>query len=242
MALIERIGRVVQASGRVRLAYGMTITPTTEDYLQAIVALIEEGQPVIGARLAERLKVSPASVSQTVERMVRLNLLEIGEGHRIRLTASGRTAADAIVRRHRLTERFLCDVLNLGWVEAHEQAHQLEHGITDLIESRISELLGEPETCPHGGPIPGNFPEGGDAAWTPVATLAIGGSGTIRRIADVIEDDSELLSYCFHKNLRPGVPFRVAERGPEDVVLLEVEAQTVALSGHLSQHVLCESA
>ena len=175
VALIERIGRVVQASGRVRLTYGMTITPTTEDYLQAIVALIEEGQPVIGARLAERLKVSPASVSQTVERMVRLNLLEIGEGHRIRLTASGRTAADAIVRRHRLTERFLCDVLNLGWVEAHEQAHQLEHGITDLIESRISELLGEPETCPHGGPIPGNFPEGGDAAWTPVATLAIGG-------------------------------------------------------------------
>lgn len=81
--MFERIERAGQANGRVRLARGMTITPTTEDYLQAIVALIEEGQPVIGARLAERLKVSPASVSQTVERMVRLNLLEIGEGHRI---------------------------------------------------------------------------------------------------------------------------------------------------------------
>ena len=218
----------------------VTITPTTEDYLQAIVALLEEGQPVIGARLAERLKVSPASVSQTVERMVRLNLLEVGEGHRISFTASGQKAADAIVRRHRLTERFLCDVLNLGWVEAHEQAHQLEHGLTDLIESRISELLGNPETCPHGGPIPGNFPPGGDAAWAPVATLPIGGSGTIRRIADVIEDDSDLLSYCYDKSLRPGVRVRVTERAPEDVILLEVEDQTVALSGHLSQHVLCE--
>ena len=132
----------------------MTITPTTEDYLQAIVALIEEGQPVIAARLAERLKVSPASVSQTVERMVRLNLLEIGEGHRISFTASGQKAADAIVRRHRLTERFLCDVLNLGWVEAHEQAHQLEHGLTDLIESRISELLGTPKPARTAGPSP----------------------------------------------------------------------------------------
>ena len=217
----------------------VAITPTTEDYLQAIEALISEGQPVIGARLAERLKVTPASVSQTIDRMARLNLVEFGPGHRINLTESGRKAADSIVRRHRLTERFLTDVLKLGWVEAHEEAHRLEHGISDLVEGRISELLGHPQTCPHGGPIPGNFPEGGDSDWAPIGSLKVGATARITRIAEVIEDDTDLLRYCDEKDLRPGMAVRVAEQGPEGVLLVDVEGQTVALSGQLTRHILC---
>lgn len=215
-----------------------TITPTTEDYLQVIEALTEEGQAVIGARLAERLKVTPASVSQTIDRMARLGLVEVGPEHRLTLTAAGRKAANAIVRRHRLTERFLTEVLHLNWVEAHEEAHRLEHAISDRVEARMSEVLGHPQTCPHGGPIPGNFPEGGDREWVAVATLPPGASATLMRIADVIEEESELLEYCDSKGLRPGIPVSVVEQGPNGVVVLEVQGSTVALSGHLSQYLL----
>ena len=173
----------------------MLLTPTTEDYLQAIDSLENEGEEVIAARLAERLRVSPASVSQMIDRMIRNELVLIGNEHQISLTNQGTTAAKSVIRRHRLTERFLTDVLNLDWIQAHEEAHQLEHAISDLVEERLSELLKHPETCPHGSPIPGNFPEGADSDWVALKTLAVGTCATLMRISEMVEDDPELFRY-----------------------------------------------
>lgn len=217
----------------------MTLSPTTEDYLQAIDALDDETGDVIAARMAERLGVSPASVSQTIDRMVRQALVEVGADHRILLTAEGRHAADSINRRHRLTERFLTDILKLDWVSVHTEAHRLEHAISDVVEARLSALLDHPETCPHGAPIPGNFPRDGARDWPRLATLALGDRARIVRISEAVEEDAELLRYCAAKNLRPGVPIVVKETGPDGLYVLDVAGQSAAVSGRLSGHIFC---
>lgn len=216
------------------------LTPTLEDYLQAIDSLAHERQQVIGARLAERLQVTPASVSQTVERMVKQDLIAVAADHRISLTDSGREAADSILRRHRLTERFLADVLQLDWAQAHTEAHRLEHAMSDLVQERLSVFMDHPQTCPHGAPIPGNFPQGGDAAWQPLVQAKAGDRLVIRRISEMVEDDPELLRYCADKNLKPGTVAGVREVGPDGVILLDVDGASVAVSDRLSVHVFGE--
>ena len=217
----------------------MGLTPTTEDYLQAIDGLTTEGENVIAARIAQRLHVSAASVSQTIDRMSKQGLLAVDEDHRIEFTLSGRSAADSILRRHRLTERFLVDLLQLGWAEAHEEAHRLEHGMSDLVQERLSMLLSNPRTCPHGAPIPGNFPEGGDRNWIPLDILRPGDGATIVRISEAIEEDAELLQYCETKALCPGTPVSVSEVGPDGVRMLDVQGAAVAVSERLSAHIFC---
>lgn len=216
------------------------LSPTTEDYLQAIDSLANERQAVIAARLAERLRVTPASVSQTIERMVRQGLLVVAADHRIGLTAAGQEATNSIVRRHRLTERFLADVLQLDWAQAHQEAHRLEHAVSELVEERLSAFMEHPHTCPHGAPIPGNFPEGGDRDWELLEALPAGARVTIRRISEMVEDDPELLAYCESKNLRPGVEAAVREIGPDGLYILDVEGEPVAISRRLSAHLFCE--
>lgn len=214
-----------------------TLTPTTEDYLQAIDALRLEAGDVRAARLAERLGVSPASVSQTLDRMQRQDLVAVDEHHRIHLTAPGRTAADSINRRHRLTERFLVDLLGLDWVAAHEEAHRLEHAISEEVERRLSVLLDHPATCPHGAPIPGNFPPGGDADWRRLNSFGVGDRGVVVRISEAVEEDTETLRYCDHKNIRPGAVFQVVEIGPDGIRTLATEGGSVVVSGPLADHI-----
>ena len=215
----------------------MGLTPTTEDYLQAIHAIRDEGPPVIAARLAERLHVTAASVSQTVDRMVRQGLVEVSEDHQIGLTAEGQREAAFIIRRHRLTERFLTDILHMDWVEAHEEAHRLEHGMSLAVERRLSAFLGDPPTCPHGAPIPGNFPEGGAADWVRLATCEQGEMVEIRRVSEAVEDDRDLLAYCDQKHLHPGTQAEVVEKSPDDVMVLRQGDESVAISPRLSTHI-----
>ncbi len=215
------------------------LTPTTEDYLQAIDAIRDEAGDVRAARLAERLGVSAASVSQTLERMKEQQLVEVAADHRIHLTAGGREAADSINRRHRLTERFLVDMLGLDWVSAHQEAHRLEHAISDDVEARLSALLDHPQTCPHGAPIPGNFPAGGDAAWRRLSFFQSDERGEIARISEAIEDDTALLRFCDEKNIRPQARFRVVEVGPDGVYTLETEGGAVAISDRMTGHIFC---
>lgn len=218
------------------------LTPTLEDYLLAINSLADERQDVIAARLAERLQVTPASVSQTLDRMSKQGLITVSDPHLIGLTAEGRSAADSICRRHRLTERFLVDILHLDWAQAHTEAHLLEHAMSDLVQERLSVFMDHPQTCPHGAPIPGNFPEGGDADWQPLSSMASGDAIVIRRISELVEDDSELLHYCAEKNLRPNVQATVREIGPDRVYILDVDGDAVAVSDRLSTHLFCEQA
>ena len=216
------------------------VTPALEDYLQAIDSLETERQEVIGARLAERLRVTAASVSQTVERMLKQGLIVVGDDHRIALTGAGREAADSILRRHRLTERFLADVLHLDWSQAHTEAHRLEHAMSDLVQTRLSEFMEHPETCPHGAPSPGNFPPDGAARWRLIGETAVGDRLVIRRISEMVEDDPDLLRYCWEKHLRPGVVVTIREIGPDGLFILDVGGETVAVGDRLSAHIFCE--
>src|SRR6058998_1876522 len=131
-------------------------SPAVEDYLETIYELEESGIPVMRARLVERLRVSAPTVSETVARLEREGFLSLDDQRLVHLTERGRHAATAVMRRHRLAERLLVDVLQVPWHQVHEEAHRLEHAISETLEPYLVKVLGDPGTCPHGNPIPGS--------------------------------------------------------------------------------------
>src|SRR6202011_3240816 len=136
--------------------------PPLEEYLEAIHELEEEGTQVIQARLADRLSHSAPAVSEMIRRLKTEGYLTV-EDRDVRLTAKGRARAESVVRKHRLAERLLTDIIGLPWEKAHVEAGRWEHVISDEVEARLVEVLGHPTTCPHGNPIPGS---GGSAVET----------------------------------------------------------------------------
>ena len=202
---------------------------TIEDYLQAIYSLEGEGETVISARLARRMRVTPPTAWATVRRMVRDGLVEMVAKKVIRLTAKGYELAEDIVKRHRLSERFLVDVMGLGWAEAHEEAHRFEHAITPRLEPRIFALAGNPTTCPHGSPIPGT---GGKIPRDLVAlgSLLAGEEATVEFISEELEEDQELLRYLERGGITPGSHIRMVEVAPySGVVVVERDGAQVPL-------------
>src|SRR5580658_9854092 len=129
--------------------------PPVEEYLETMLGLAEEGVPVIQARIAERLGRSAPSVSEMLERLIEDGYVS-RHGRRLDLTENGRALAEKVVRKHRLAERLLVDVIGLEWHKVHREAGRWEHVISDDVEARLIELLGDPATCPHGNPIPGS--------------------------------------------------------------------------------------
>src|SRR3954454_5000969 len=128
----------------------------TEEYLETILELEEEGVVPIRARLVERLGVSAPAVSEQVNRLVGGGYTELLDDRSLRLTSKGRELATTVVRRHRLAERLLVDVIGLEWEKVHREADLWEHVISDDVEEKLIALLGDPATCPHGNPIPGS--------------------------------------------------------------------------------------
>jgi DtxR family Mn-dependent transcriptional regulator len=188
-----------------------TLSPTVEDYLRVIYSLQREGVPAIAARLGDRLRVSPPTVWATLRRMGRDGLL-VPNRHHIQLSEAGSEAAESIIRRHMLVERFLIDILQMGWAEVHQEAHRLEHAISPAIERQMCALLGNPRTCPHGNPIPG-MPQ------TAVETrsLAAAHEGErliVNNIVESAEEDDELMHYLERSGLIPGTPLTVEELSP----------------------------
>lgn len=204
-------------------------TSTVEDYLQAIYSLEGEGDTVISARLARRMHVTPPTAWATVRRMVRDGLVELDGRKVVRLTPKGHDLAEDITRRHRLAERFLVDVMGLGWAEAHEEAHQFEHAITPRLYDRIMELAGNPKTCPHGSPIPGTgyrlSPE-----LQPLASLKAGDEAAVVFISEELEEDQELMKYLERSKMMPGGTLTVIETSPSTgVMVVDRDGQNVPL-------------
>ena len=194
-------------------------TTTIEDYLQTIYSLHTEGEAVISARLARWMRVTPPTAWATVHRMERDGMVEIDGKKVIRLTAKGLKLAENVARRHRLSERFLTDMLGLGWAEAHEEAHRFEHGVSPRVEQAIYEILNHPTTCPHGSPIPGTGARL-DPKLVPMDSLKEGASATVRFISEELEEDAELLRYLERGNVRPGKEIVVRELVPSTGVLV----------------------
>src|SRR5688572_20591692 len=167
---------------------GAEPTEVAAEYLMTIRYMHGEGQPVIAARLAERLGVSAATVSEMVTRLVRERLLLVEPDTRqLTLTDAGRTAAERTFRRHALSEWLLTEVIGLGWADADEEAHHLQNALSDRVTDRIDELLGRPPTCPHGNPIPrdGRTPE--RPAGLPLSKATSGTTVTILRVTEEAE-------------------------------------------------------
>jgi len=187
-------------------------TEAAAEYLMTIRYMHGEGQPVIAARLAERLKVSAATVSEMVTRLVRESLIEVDrETRQLNLTPAGREAAERTFRRHALSEWLLTEVVGLGWAEADEEAHHLQHALSDRVTDRIDELLGRPPTCPHGNPIPrdGRTPE--RPAGRPMSEAEAGHDITVLRVTEEAEEDARLLTFLQENGVRPGNIFQVVD-------------------------------
>src|SRR5919108_1405455 len=156
----------------------MRVNPTDEEYLQTYLELQEDGIRPIGARLAERLGTSAAAVSEGMHRLIQRGYA-VEQDKIFTLTPTGEEAGRTVIRRHRLAECFLVNVLGLRWERAHPEAARWEHALSDDVEQRIIEMLGDPATCPHGNPIPGSK---NARPAEPSAPLADSGPGTMRLV------------------------------------------------------------
>lgn len=200
---------------------------TVEDYLLNVYTMSSEGRSVIAARLAETLEVAPPTVNATLHRMARDGLIELNRNKEIMLTDTGLSRAETMVRRHRLAERLLTDILGLDWADAHEEAHRFEHVISPKVEERILAVLGDPTTCPHGSPIPGT---GAKLAADAVQLQQVesGSHVVVERISEEAENNRELLGYFQRSGLVPGKEFDVREVEPyNDLILLQRNEETV---------------
>ena len=185
-------------------------TETIEDYLQLIYTMQREGTPVIAARIKERKGVSAPTAWATLKRMERDGLVKLGSGHQIDLSAEGLDKAQSIIRRHMLAERLLTDILHLNWADVHDEAHKMEHAISPLIEKQILALLDNPQTCPHGNPIPG-LANDETPVGKPLRSVREGDSVTINNIAEHAEDDADLMHYLERNSLVPEVRLHIDE-------------------------------
>lgn len=223
------------------------LSATVEEYLETIYNLSMEDELVIGARLAERFHVSAPTVTEMLKRLVRDGYIEMDNKRHVTLTEAGNKAAEAVLRRHRLTERFLVDMLGMQWHQVHEEACRLEHFISGAVESRVIASLNNPTTCPHGNPIPGSVPNARtylkDNHAVRLSTVPIGGRVSILCVSEVVEDEEALILYMHEKGLTPGIQLLVLaqdseanlsvstqEPGSEEVKLL-VADHVVSISG-----------
>ena len=179
-------------------------------YLEAIYYMWSEGEPLRSARLADWLGVSRPTVTAAVRRMTGYGMVRMNRRKEIELTAKGKRMAEAIVRRHRIMERWLTDGLGLDWVTADTEAARLEHAVSDVVEQRLYEVLGRPETCPHGNPIPG-YSEAAPHEMR-LASLESGARASITRVSEVAEREAPLLlAYLHERGLVPGSRVSVLE-------------------------------
>jgi len=211
------------------------LNPASKEYLEAIFELKEEGRRVLQARIGERLGLAPATVSEGVKRLVAEGYVTV-EGRDISLTDKGQETAEALVRRHRLAERMLVDILGIQWHLCHEQAEDWEKVMTPEVEEAIlAKLEGEP-TCPHGNPIPGTVSKISWSDLKAVASMEAGESGRLTRLLEDVELDHDVLKFLEEHNLMPGVDLQVVEVGPDGTRTLEVKGAQVSLGQRLGDN------
>jgi DtxR family transcriptional regulator, Mn-dependent transcriptional regulator len=198
-----------------------------EEYLETIYNMEMEGDSVIAARLAEKFNVSRPTVTETLRRLVANGFAVVRDDRTIGLTDSGREVTESVLRRHRLAERMLFELLGMDWIQAHEQAHTIEHGMTEDLASRISERLGHPLTCPHGNPIPGNALSGlaflRERNAFRLADAKPGDEVEVVLISEVVEDESQVLREVGEVGLHPRAHLTMLPTDDPDVVRFELK-------------------
>jgi DtxR family transcriptional regulator, Mn-dependent transcriptional regulator len=198
---------------------------STEMYLRTVLELEEEGIPALRARLSERLGLSAPSVSEGVARLEDQGLLKLAADRTVQLTEQGRDKATHVMRKHRLAERLLADVIGLEAEYIHEEACRWEHVISDRVEEKLAELLGNPATSPYGNPIPG-----GVDVVTEIQPLASVEDGEVRlhSISESLQSDAGVIHVLYEHGMLAGEVVTVSHA--PDVVTLELDDHRVELT------------
>jgi DtxR family transcriptional regulator, Mn-dependent transcriptional regulator len=212
--------------------------PAFEEYCEAIYELHEDDVDVIQARIAERLEISRPAVSEMIRRLEGAGLVSVDSGT-IRLTEAGNTLAEQVVRRHRLAERFLTDILKLSWADAHTEAGKWEHVISEPVEKAMMAVLGDPTTCPHGNPIPGSD-------YSPPTTVSLddlepGSTFIVARIPEELEFAPGLLKYLEESDVVPGQSGTITAASPDGTLTLDIDGRPVGIGSFASARILVTS-
>ncbi|MDT5009970.1 MAG: DtxR family transcriptional regulator, Mn-dependent transcriptional regulator [Mycobacterium sp.] len=225
------------------------LVDTTEMYLRTIYDLEEEGVIPLRARIAERLEQSGPTVSQTVSRMERDGLLQVAGDRHLELSSKGRTLAVAVMRKHRLAERLLVDIIGLPWEEVHAEACRWEHVMSEDVERRLVQVLDNPTTSPFGNPIPGLAELGVDPMAAPsrgdlvrLTELPAGApvAVVVRQLTEHVQGDVELISRLKEAGVVPNARVTV-QTSPAGVVTIVIPGhEDVELPHHMAHTVKVE--
>ena len=208
--------------------------PAFEEYCECIFELQEDDVAVIQARMAERLQVSRPAVSEMIRRLETEGLITTDGA--IRLTIAGQTLAQRVVRRHRLAERFLTDMLGLSWAEAHHEAGKWEHVMSDHVEAAMDRVLGNPTTCPHGNPIPGSLYDAPDMH--PLSDVEVGRAFTVARIPEELEFAPGVLDFLEEACILPGHSGVRTGTDGDGNVIIEIDGHRVGVDAFASSRIL----
>lgn len=224
---------------------------TTEMYLRTILELEEEGQVPMRARIAERLDQSGPTVSQTVARMERDGLVVVSGDRHLELTQQGRHEAISVMRKHRIAERLLADIIGLEWELVHEEACRWEHVMSETVERKILSMLDTPDVSPYGNPIPGldqlgfktnaNFKDGVVSILDLPKAIAEQSTFVLKRIGEPAQLDVEFLSQLRSLNLLPGSTIQLEFRDRGVLVMPVGKKDGLELSNDLAMHLFVES-
>ncbi len=213
--------------------------PAFEEYCEAIFELAEDDVDVIQARLAERLDVSRPAVSEMIRKLESEGFVSL-QGRTIALSKQGLTLAEQVVRRHRLAEVFLTQVLNLSWADAHAEAGKWEHVISPKVEQAMIRLLGDPTTCPHGNPIPGS--EYKAPPTKALATVKVGERFVITRITEELEFTEGLLEFLENSAVVPGAEGAITATSPDGTMTMHINGNHVGIGGFASNRIFVSAA
>jgi DtxR family Mn-dependent transcriptional regulator len=205
-------------------------TVAEEEYLQSLYWLQEAGLAMTGANVARAMQLSAPTVHEMVGRLERDGYITRGADRAISFTDSGAEHAAQIVRRHRLIERFLTDVLGIPWDEVHEEAERLEHAMSPVLEERMLAAIGDAKTCPHGHPIVA----GARLPGVPLADVDVGASVHVVRFENEAED---VLRYLKASGMAPGLLGRVVERDGDEIVLESSDGRRLSLTMSVAETV-----
>jgi DtxR family transcriptional regulator, Mn-dependent transcriptional regulator len=205
-------------------------TVAEEEYLQTLFWLDEAGLSMTGANVARAMQLSPPTVHEMIGRLERDGYITRAPDKTISFTDSGWEHAEGVVRRHRLIERFLTDVLGIPWDEVHEEAERLEHAMSPVLEARMLAAIGDAKTCPHGHPIVAGTRIDG----VPLADVAEGASVRVVRFENEAED---LLHYLKGSGLEPGLEGSLATSGADEVVVDAGGGQLISVTRSVAETV-----
>jgi DtxR family Mn-dependent transcriptional regulator len=212
----------------------MKLTISKEDYLKAIAEAESEEEPLIAATIARWLRITPPAVALALRRLARDKLIRVGSSGAISLTTAGRQISDRLRKRHHLIERMLTEMLGMEWYKVHDEAERLEHAVSDDMERKLIQKLGEEGPCPHGNDINASAAGRRKAGLRLLAEVP---AGTRVKVVGMYERDRSLLEYFDGLGLRPGSQFQVVSRNYDETLTLDFDGKLVHLGQAVARRV-----